>query len=210
MKKIICLLLTTALLASCGKLDPIPPKTNSVNVNVPGTSNPYLAGMPNGTTASGAVDIAPAQSPVLVPIALLSGGWIEASNVTGSVNYASGLPLVGPEGSDVCSHSVGAEHGKSNVIAPCNSLIGVFLDNDIPTGKVPPDELDFTSQATRDYLEFHPKLKQVFFIGDGKTSGGTQQKLYIPQGATRLFLGTMDGYGWYNNEGAFKAAITQK
>ncbi|MEJ7677498.1 MAG: hypothetical protein WKG06_06425 [Segetibacter sp.] len=51
-------------------------------------------------------------------------------------------------------------------------------------------------------------MKQVFFIGDGQTSGGVQQRIVIPKGATRLFLGTLDGYGWYNNGGAFNLTVT--
>jgi len=30
-------------------------------------------------------------------------------------------------------------------------------------------------------------LKQVFFIGDGLTSGGVQQQFIVPTGATRYF-----------------------
>jgi hypothetical protein len=36
-----------------------------INIVVPGTSDPWLAGMPDGTMASGS-DVAPAQSPILV------------------------------------------------------------------------------------------------------------------------------------------------
>src|SRR5215470_10039393 len=68
-----------------------------VSVQVPGTSNPWLAGMPEGTTAQ-AGDSAPAQSPVLVPLRLAAGQWLEFSKITGSVSYGPGLPRSGPEG----------------------------------------------------------------------------------------------------------------
>jgi hypothetical protein len=50
-----------------------------------------------------------------------------------------------------------------------------------------------------------PGLKQIFFIGDGLTGtgSGSIQTFHIPAGATRLFLGTMDSYGWSNNSGSF-------
>ena len=34
------------------------------------------------------------------------------------------------------------------------------------------------------------------------------QKFYVPNGATRLFLGTADGFGWFNNDGGFNTDIT--
>jgi hypothetical protein len=34
------------------------------------------------------------------------------------------------------------------------------------------------------------------------------QSLVVPAGATRLFLGTDDGFGWYNNVGAFDVSLT--
>src|SRR5262245_49267494 len=45
---------------------------------VPGTSDPWLAGMPNGSTAS-LLDIAPAQSPVQVLLAFLPGDALRFS-----------------------------------------------------------------------------------------------------------------------------------
>jgi hypothetical protein len=45
------------------------PKSDPLTVNVPAISNPYLAGMPDGTTAR-AGDRAPQQSPVLVECTL--------------------------------------------------------------------------------------------------------------------------------------------
>jgi len=33
-----------------------------------------------------------------------------------------------------------------------------------------------------------------------------QQTFVVPNDATRLFLGTMDGFGWFNNSGAFSVS----
>ena len=52
-----------------------------------------------------------------------------------------------------------------------------------------------------------PDLKQVFFMGDGLTSGSAVQEIVAPVGATRLYLGTMDGFEWSNNTGAFEVTI---
>ena len=65
---------------------------------VPGTSNPWLAGMPDGTLAVDG-DVSPTHSPVLVTgIALSSGNWVEFSNVTGAVNYGPWGPGFAADG----------------------------------------------------------------------------------------------------------------
>jgi uncharacterized delta-60 repeat protein len=187
----------------------------TANVIVPGTSNLWLAGMPDGTPSLYG-DVAPANSPVRVNINLNDGKWIEASNVTGGVSHGL-FPLVGPDGCHdasecafeffIISHEAGAEYGKSNLTAPINSLISVFLDNNTPADPAPLP-YDFSTDDSRNYIELHPQLKQTFFIGDGKTATGIQQKIFIPENATRLFVGTMDGTEWNNNNGAFNATIS--
>jgi hypothetical protein len=44
-------------------------------------------------------------------------------------------------------------------------------------------------------------------MGDGLTSGSLSQTITVPAGATRLFLGTMDIFGWANNIGEFQVTI---
>jgi hypothetical protein len=170
---------------------------------VPGTSNPWLAGMPDGTTAYGD-DVAPAQSPVLVSLTTLGSPAAMEFTVTGSVNndpVPSGDSPDGDPGS-IVSHTVGAEWSKSDITAPLNSLLGVFLDDAVPAGAAP-SALDFTTLASRNFTTLDPVLGQVFFIGDGLNSSAQRQSFNVPTGATRLFLGTMDGNGWNNNYGSF-------
>ncbi len=49
----------------------------------------------------------------------------------------------------------------------------------------------------------------MFFIGDGRTGtgAGAAQSFVVPAGATRLFLGVSDGFGWFNNSGSFAVTI---
>jgi hypothetical protein len=70
----------------------------------------------------------------------------------------------------------------------------------------------------------HPRLQHVgvarlrvaqsyfeasIFIGDGlRNDGLSVQQFIVPAGATRLYLGTMDGYGWWNNSGSFEVTAT--
>jgi hypothetical protein len=118
-------------------------------------------------------------------------------------------PVDPPSGNtgQVISHLTGAENGISDITAPINSLVGVFLGPDQPDQSPAPDALDFSTAASRDYAVLAPALKQVFFIGDGLTSTGDPHQVIVPDGATRLYLGTMDGFEWRNNSGAFSVRI---
>jgi hypothetical protein len=85
--------------------------------------------------------------------------------------------------------------------------MGVFLGSAQPSLTAPPAALDFSSAASRDFASLSPLLKQVFFIGDGLTSTSSVQQFIVPTGTTRLFLGTMDGFGWFNNSGSFNVTV---
>ena len=62
------------LIAACA-LTAVLLKVHATPLTVPGTSNPWLAGMTNGSTAGCGYDTAPAESPVLVSGATISSGW---------------------------------------------------------------------------------------------------------------------------------------
>jgi hypothetical protein len=101
-------------------------------------------------------------------------------------------------------HTGGAENGISDINAPANALLGVFLSNALPTASAAPGKLDFSAGGIGvDFLTLSPVLQQLFFIGDGMTSLMALQSFIAPTGSTRLFLGTMDGFGWFNNAGQF-------
>jgi len=177
----------------------------SYTITIPGTSDPWLAGASDGTTASynpasgEPADVAPYQSPVLVGITLYAGLQLQWT-ATGQVGHPG--DIAGPDGaaSLIYSHFTGVENGISNISVPIDSLIGVFLSDSL--GAVP-FALDFSTLASRDYLTISPELQQVFFLGDGLTSGSATQTIIVPAGATRLYLGTMDGFSWNNNVGSF-------
>jgi hypothetical protein len=93
-------------------------------------------------------------------------------------------------------------------------LAGVFLTDGQPTAPAPAS-LDFSSTALgRSFSFLAPELQQTFYIGDGLTGegSGAVQSFLVPDGATRLFLGIVDG-GYFvggpdyynNNRGSFTA-----
>src|SRR5262245_65413266 len=92
-------------------------------VIVPGTSNPWLAGMPNGTTAL-IGDVAPNQSPVEVAVTAGDVLWFFASGTTDHCpSFGCGAASAeGDAGEGPWSHLGRAEHGISDGIAPIDGL----------------------------------------------------------------------------------------
>ena len=178
-----------------------------------------IAGPFGGHLASGqAYD-----SPDLINITINPGASINLTNVSGQGSNDPDLPMYDATGQAIsggggvsiaydwaATGSPAGEHGMSDINAPHNAMIGVFLDNNVPDndGAVPA-ALDFTSQTARDYTTLSPLLKQTFYIGDGLTSTGLAQTVIVPAGATRLFIGTMDGHEWSNNLGGFTGTFSQ-
>jgi hypothetical protein len=157
---------------------------SAATITVEGTSNPFLAGasignsVNNGDTDSFATDAPPS-------IDVTPGQKFSIISVTGTVSNGPCCALVGPNGGDPISASPFTASGFTPLVSlysnlPINSLIGVFY------GPNPAD----------------PGIDTVFEIG------GTPNDYIVPTGATKLFLATVDGYQWNNNEGAFTVTYT--
>ena len=184
----------------------------TVGAVVVGSSDPWLAGMPDGSTASGS-DIAPDHSPVLVEDLDFIPGTTMTFSATGWSSFAGvNADNQTPDGTTPTTHGSGAENGISDYKVPIDALVGVFLTDALPTEMPAPDALNFIDAdgvpGGINYTALAPELQQVFFIGDGVNDDGVRQEITIPEGATRLFLGTSDGFGWYNNIGFFEVEIT--
>jgi hypothetical protein len=96
----------------------------------------------------------------------------------------------------------------SDIVAPFNAVLGVFLGPARPDNSVAPARLDFSPRQSRDYRVLAPALQQVFFIGSGLLSNSTPRRVCVPAGATRLFLGVMDSCCWNDNTGEFKVTVS--
>ena len=187
-----------------------------VVTTVPATSNPWLAGMPAGTVANlgnphNNPDYAPAALPQIANgLPLIAGQALSFDSINGGANNFASSTLYNPDGNTgwIVNNFGGNELGKSDLTAPINSVIGLFLDDQVPTSAGPaPTALNFSSAGARDFSSLAPKLRQPFFIGDGRKDDGTVQQFVVPNGATRLFIGTMDGYEWNNNVGGYTTTI---
>lgn len=185
--------------------------TGTSPVRVPGTANPWLAGMADGTYGGSAVSgTAPENSPPEVTSVSIAPGSTITFQVAGScaddpvnVNKAW-TPDGASDGSGIRTNDSGYLNGMSNLSSQQGALVGVFLTNSAPTSGAAPATLSQDTSGTMNYAVLAPALKQPFFIGDGKNNAnGNQQSITVPAGATRLFLGVHDNINWANNSGTF-------
>ncbi|HEX5062066.1 MAG TPA: hypothetical protein VFV99_22005 [Kofleriaceae bacterium] len=93
----------------------------------------------------------------------------------------------------------GIKHGQRTMF-----LVGVFVGAKLPAKA--PAVLDFSDDKLgTKFPKLEPVLGQVFWIGDGKPGepAGDTHDFVIPKGATRLYLGYADGYGFQGTPGAY-------
>ncbi len=125
---------------------------------------------------------------------------------TGGISFFNGFggTTYGPEGNGIPgSSSITAFGGISGYLGTQGALVGVFLSDAVPSGAAPAT-LDFsTSGLGTDFLSLSPALGQVFYIGNGVTSGSVFQQFLAPAGATRVFFGITDAFGFNGPPGAF-------
>jgi hypothetical protein len=189
----------------------------STNYQISGTANPFLAGAPEGTELDYGrtpLDVTSANAPISVQAddtKCFDAGRRLYFQVSGQIAYDDNLEIfTGADGQadNTPSHILGSVHGLSNITAPINSLVAVFLD-DTPFGlrSAAPAALDFSTEESRNFKTLSPKLGQIFFVGDGKDANGLLQAFVVPAGTTRLYLAIMDQYEWANNQGQLSGNI---
>lgn len=137
----------------------------------------------------------------------VSGGDVirVADPAVGGVNFFNGFgaPIYGPGGNGADGSTLNSLGGISGYMGPEGPLVGVFLDDSVPASGAPAP-LNFTASGLgTDFPTLSPLLKQIFYIGDGVTSGGEFQTFIAPAGATRLFLGIPDGFSFDGPPGAY-------
>lgn len=141
--------------------------------------------------------------------------------VTGSVNFWEfNVPWNGPKGDGTHTTDVASYAGISGLRFEENGsfLVGVFLTDRAPDSA--PPRLDFSRPPPEEVAPgtrlpevkgdlIKPEIGQTFYIGNGK-----DYRYAVPDEATRLFVGFVDGAlwkgnpGWYgNNAGEIKATV---
>lgn len=165
---------------------------------VRGTANPFLVDPANrnidpfymGGTLPPSLDVSP--------------GLVLSFDVSGQTgNFPANSLSPSPDGAPNVNAGAPDWGYLSGYIYPHNALIGVFWG---PTLQTRPPR--FGGGTT--FTQATPELGQVFFIGDGLSGTGTggRQEFVVPEGTTKLYLGSADGREWGNNEGAFTVTVT--
>ena len=122
---------------------------------------------------------------------------------TGTASFCGGgtCPTPGPDGPSIGGTNLLPSGAISGIVAPSSGfLAGVFLGGSLPA--FAPSSLDFAALTTN-FTTLSPQLGQIFFIGNGTTSGGVQQQFLVPDGATRLYFGIADGFGFQGAPGYY-------
>jgi len=185
----------------------------AVMLTVLGTANPNLAGRADGYACCSG-DVAPTHSPAQVMGLAFSAGDALIFSATGGVAVGPSVPATNtPDGVSGFSMTNYGDGISAPTSVRVSALMGVFLGPDDPTGGSTPAQLSFVGGL--DFSSLAPGIGQIFFIGDGLTSfsfdasapDGDAQLFHVPAGATRLFLGTSDGFGWFNNGGSFTVDV---
>jgi Flp pilus assembly protein TadG len=203
----------------------------SIDMNIPATSNPFLAGAPPKTSASNGnphndpdwslgstignlggvhVEASPPVVPSSIPITANTSMTFDGINGGATNDYTDPARYTADgniAGEPSATNTAGDEHGIANMKAPINSLVGLYINASVPGSQSAPADLDFSTDADRDFTTLSPKLNQIFFIGDGRNDAGEVQNFIVPTGATRLVIATWDDYEWNNNIGSFNVTV---
>lgn len=179
------------------------------DVVIPPLYNPFILAR-HGDTPEDILETLPSSIPV-------AGGDVVKvfDPASGGINFFNGFgpAFYGPEG-NLAESSLASLDGISGWHGPQGALAGVFLTDAIPSAGPAPGTLDFWNGASREFSSITPELGQLFFIGDGETAANILQSFTAPAGATRLFLGIPDGFGfngppgaYEDNDGAYRISI---
>jgi Flp pilus assembly protein TadG len=192
-------------------------------ITVPATGNPYLAGMPAGSSSPWGDNDTNATPYRITSIPVVPGMWISFTNPSGTTSILPGSipyfdangeatrPLHHGQNQDGTNFNIGPENGIGDAIMPAGAVMGLFLTDNAPTAMSPPPTVDWTNAAIKDKPSYNNiPVQAPFLIGNGMTSGGTVKMFQVPPGATRLFLGTWDGVVQSNNLGSINATINLK
>jgi hypothetical protein len=160
---------------------------------VPGTADPYLADPRNQTD--------PAADGTIPPSISVTGLTSIQFSATGQTSFEPGALGPNPDGSFFTTAAFGRQGGISSWDLPVDSLVGIFTPAPLTAPPATPSVTDFSTLS--------PQLGQVFFIGDGLTGTGTgtRQTFFVPAGATTLSFANIDGFGWFNDGGAFDVTV---
>ena len=122
-----------------------------------------------------------------------TGTWSNTTNLS-----SNGMGPSGNSGDNKTTKPGYRIFGISGMSARLNTLVGVFLSDDIPDPNGLPEMLSVNGGDDMT----NPLLNQTFAIGADLSN------IIVPEDATRLFLGHHDSQQFKNNTGSVTATIT--
>ena len=179
-------------------------------VFVDGTTNLYGAGHaappdPGGTGAG--------TLPVEILLPAGSDRVVTFSSASGTVDYGGCCAPNPPDGIPLTLITTPIWDGLAGPQIPQGRHVsGVFLTDMEPADPAPCSLL----YSAVDFEEISPDIHQIFFVGDGLSGQGTglTQWFFVPDGATRLFLGFLDCFppcsvpgGYDDNSGGVSITV---
>jgi hypothetical protein len=167
-------------------------------VLVDGRADIYSAGLTKADERHGGT------LPVLVTL-VGGGGYVTFSAVKGVVGCMAGATTPADGGNCAGGNTdITAANGISGIVDHQHTqfLVGVFL-GPLASSKAPAT-LDFSEAAQGEsFAELAPLIGQTFFIGDGSTKSGLNQRFVIPAGASRFYLAFADAFSFQGTPGAY-------
>lgn len=186
----------------------------ALEVTVDAQCNIYGAGHPPPNDAPSVGSHGGGIAPVEISLTDLGRPPSLMLRATGAITMCSSCGSNGPDGDGKTGNNPGYNGISGITNAPGRSLRAVFTSDSEPTNPAPP-ALDFARIGTN-YITLAPALNQMFFIGNGWAEPqAAAQVIQVPAGATRLYLGFVDGNGysdtpdWYvDNSGSLAVTVS--
>jgi hypothetical protein len=175
------------------------------SITIPATSDIFSSGEATADATRGGT------LPVEINLPAETNRVIYFYDLTGSVMAGSlGWPEVGPDGGTNNAFgprptNIANASGISGMQDPqFEFLAGVVLNDTTPVEGTEPSPLNFNTIGNN-FTQITTQLQQSFFIGDGLTGTGSgqEQAFYIPDSATRLYLGFLDAYDFQGTPGEY-------
>ena len=166
----------------------------SGSLSIDTRTNLFLAGGNAGTGGG--------LTPTAVNLNAGTNRILTISSATGTAFFCTSTCLGTPEGGAIANTDVSSSGAIAGIIAPSPAsgfLAGLFLGPSLPA--VAPTRLNFNGGL--DFATLSPLAGQVFFIGNGLTSGSLTQQFFVPDGATRLYFGIADAFGFVGAPDAY-------
>jgi hypothetical protein len=180
-------------------------------VTIDAQANIYAAGLANTDSfpgGGGVLPLAIALSPGDTAFSLtnVTAGPAVAGSPTGGATCVFDGPASSGDGNTCVSSvtDIDAANGYASFRLDGRTMPVVGLFVGAAKSSIAPLGQDSSFAAVNaQTIAFTPLLQQVFFIGDGLSAGGASQSVLVPAGATMLYLGFADGFGFSGAPGYY-------